>query len=53
MIFNPKQSLGNRIPNIEFAQGSQKLQYYIIIIMAASSQIGNIEQDFLLIQSIM
>ena len=45
MIFNPNQSFGNRIANIAFAQGSQNLQY-IIIIMAASSQIDNIDQEF-------
>ena len=53
MIFNPNQSFGNRIANIAFAQGSQNLQLYIIIIMAARSQIGNIDQEFFLIQSIM
>ena len=53
MIFNPNQSFGNRIANIAFAQGSQNLQWYIIVIMAARSQIGNIDQEFFLIQSIM
>ena len=46
MIFNPNQSFGNRIANIAFAQGSQNLQWYIIIIMVARSQIGNIDQEF-------
>ena len=46
MLFNPNQNFGNRIANIAFAQGSQNLQWYIIIIMAASSQIGNIDQEF-------
>ena len=45
MIFNPNQSFGNRIANIAFAQGSQNLQKNIITIMAASSQIGNIDQE--------
>ena len=46
MIFNLNQSFGNRIANIAFAQGSKNLQWYIIIIMAARSQIGNIDQEF-------
>ena len=46
MIFNPNQRFGNRIANIAFAQGSQNLQQHIIIIMAASSQSGNIDQEF-------
>ena len=46
MIFNLNQSFGNRIANRAFAQGSQNLQWYIIIIMAARSQIGNIDQEF-------
>ena len=46
MIFNPNQNFGNRIANIAFAQGSQNFQLYIIIIVAASSQIGNIDQEF-------